>query len=124
VVLLVDGYNVSKLRWPELPIPEQRRRLVDALAGLAARTGADVHAVFDGVEPIEPPLPPERRRSVRVTFSPADVEADDVLIKFVGEVPLRRPVVVVSSDRRVQTEVSLLGANVISSSQLLHILGR
>ena len=39
MVLLVDGYNVTMQAWPDVPIPEQRRRLVDALAGLAARTG-------------------------------------------------------------------------------------
>src|SRR5207248_1232256 len=93
VMVLVDGYNVSKMRWPELPIPEQRRRLVDALGGLGARTGADVHVVFDGVEQVEPPPPPERRRMVRVTFSPEDVEADDVLVALVAEAPLHRPVV-------------------------------
>ena len=124
VVVLVDGYNVTHVRWPELPIAVQRRRLIDALGGLAARTGADIHIVFDGVEQVDPPLPPERRRLVRVSFSPADTEADDVIVAMVSGIPLRRPVVVASNDRRVQTEASQAGANVISSDQLLALIGR
>jgi predicted RNA-binding protein with PIN domain len=124
VVVLVDGYNVSKLRWPELEIAEQRRRLADALAELAARTGADVHVVFDGIEQVDRTLPPGPRRPVRISFSPPDVEADDVIVGLVGDVPLHRPVVVASSDRRVQTEAARRGANVVSSQQLLAVLGR
>jgi len=124
VILLVDGYNVSKLRWPELPIADQRRRLADALGGLAARTGADVHAVFDGAEQADPTPPSGPRRLVRIVFSPPDVEADDVIIGLVDTLPLHRPVVVASNDRRVQDGASHRGANVISADQLLAVLTR
>ena len=40
--LVVDGYNVSKTGFGELSLAEQRRRLVDGLAVVAARTGAEV----------------------------------------------------------------------------------
>jgi len=123
-VLLVDGYNVAKLRWPDQPVAEQRRRLVDALGQLVARTGVEVRAVFDGAEQVEPPAPPEPRRLVRVSFSPPGVEADDVIIDLVPTVPLHRPVVVASSDNRVRTEAAARGANVVSSSQLLAVLAR
>jgi predicted RNA-binding protein with PIN domain len=124
VILLVDGYNISKLRWPELPIADQRRRLTDALGGLAARTGADVHAVFDGAEQADPTPPSGPRRLVRTSFSPPDVEADDVIIELVDALPLHRPVVVASSDRRVQDGASRRGANVISAPQLIAVLAR
>ncbi len=120
MMLLVDGYNVSLAAWPELPIPEQRRRLVDALAGLAARTGVDAQVVFDGAEQAEPrsgALAP--RSAVRVRFSPPEVEADEVLIELIDVLPLNRPVTVATSDRRVQGEVRRRGANVISTAQLL-----
>jgi len=123
-VVLVDGYNVTHVRWADLPIAEQRRRLVDALGELAARTGSDVHVVFDGVEQVEPPPPPGRRRLVRVSFSPPDVEADDVIVAMVGAISPHRPVIVASNDRRVQSEAAQAGANVISSDQLLGIVGR
>jgi len=81
VVILVDGYNVSHAGWPGTPIAEQRRRLVDALTELVARTGADVRVVFDGGDVVEPPLVATTARTVRVTFSPPDVEADDVIVR-------------------------------------------
>ena len=127
VLLLVDGYNASLAYRPDLPIPELRRRLVDALDELAARTGADVHVVFDGAERADDGPTTRtggRRLAARVRFSPPDVEADDVILALVDEVPLGRPVVVASNDRRVQEGARDRGANVISSTQLLAALRR
>jgi predicted RNA-binding protein with PIN domain len=124
VVILVDGYNVSHAGWPGTPIADQRRRLVDALAELVARTGADVRVVFDGADIAEPPLVSTTARPVRVTFSPPDVEADDVIVAEVAQIPAHRPVVVASSDRRVRDESRARGANLLRSSQLLVLLHR
>jgi predicted RNA-binding protein with PIN domain len=124
VVLVVDGYNVSLSGWPDLPLPEQRRRLVDALVGLAARTGADTRVVFDGAENAMPGIVPTTAKAVHVTFSPPGVEADEVMIDLVGQLPPNRPVVVATSDRRVQHDVGRAGANVISTEQLLTVLRR
>jgi predicted RNA-binding protein with PIN domain len=81
--------------------------------------------VFDGAEQPEPGTRNLAVRSpVRVYFSPADVEADEVLIELVEQLPANRPVLVATSDRRVQSEVRRRGANVISSQRLLDLLGR
>jgi len=99
MILLVDGYNVSLQAWPDVPIPEQRRRLVDALSAVAARTGVDAQVIFDGAEQPEPRssgLPP--RSAVRVRFSPPDVDADEVLIELTEELPPARPVTVATSE--------------------------
>lgn len=124
MVLIVDGYNVSKWGWPELALPEQRRRLVDALAELAARTGLDARVVFDGADTALPGVVPTTARSVRVSFSPPGVEADDVVIDLVAQLPLNRPVLVASNDRRVRQGASRHGANVISTEQLIGVLRR
>jgi predicted RNA-binding protein with PIN domain len=124
MVLLVDGYNASIRCWPDLPIVEQRRRLVDALAELTARSGVDVQVVFDGAEQVEPNMSGQYRAAVRVTFSPPGVEADDVILGLVDTVPIHRPVVVATGDRRVQDEARKRGASVISSDQLLAVIGR
>jgi len=123
MVVLVDGYNVTMLGWPGQPIPEQRARLVDALAELVARTGTDVEVVFDGEADTSNRVP-GARRGVRVSFSPPGVEADDVIIARTGEVPLHRPVTVASNDRRVREGALAAGANVVSSAQLLAALRR
>ena len=124
MTVLVDGYNASQLGWFDLPLAEQRRRLVDALTELAARTGADVAVVFDGADPVGPAAVPTTARLVKVSFSPPDVEADDVVLARVADLDPGRPVVVASSDRRVRDGSAALGANVISSAQLLAALRR
>jgi len=124
MTVLVDGYNASQLGWFELPIAEQRRRLVDALTELAARTGADVSVIFDGADAVWPAAVPTTARLVKVSFSPADVEADDVVLARVADLDPGRPVLVASSDRRVREGSRALGANVISSAQLLAALRR
>jgi predicted RNA-binding protein with PIN domain len=124
MLVLVDGYNVTLNAWEELPISTQRSRLVDACGELAARSGAEILIVFDGAEePGDLPLPMGRGR-VRWRFSPPDVEADDVLLELVLAIEPERPVMVASSDRRVRDGARTLGANAISTPQLLAVLRR
>ena len=124
-VLVVDGYNVTMTGWPELAAADQRRRLVALLADLAARTSTRVELVFDGAEvdrgTITVPAP--ARQWVRVRFSPPDVEADDVVLDLVAQLPASRPVIVVSSDNRVREGARRGGANLLHSRQLLDTLG-
>lgn len=125
VVVLVDGYNVGFLAWPQLPVQDIRDRLVDALGELAARTAAELQVVFDGADGMEAvPIRATARSRVRVRFSPPDVEADDVIIGLAGSLPPDRPVVVATNDRRVQDEVRRLGARTLSSGQFLGVLRR
>lgn len=120
-VLVVDGYNVSLTGWPDQALPVQRRRLVDALRNLQARTGAEPIVVFDGAEAQSGPsasLP----RSVQVRFSPPGISADDVVVAMVDQLPEDRPVVVASSDREVRDGARARGANTISAGQLVALL--
>jgi hypothetical protein len=120
-VLVVDGYNASLRRWPDEPIAEQRRRLGDALGALAARAGCDVHLVFDGTGDQGRRSPAAPRARVRVTFTPADVEADDAILELVDRLPVDRVVVVASDDRRVRAGAAERGANVIGQEQLFSL---
>ena len=47
-VVLVDGYNVAKLAWPNRSLEAQRNQLLDALENAARRFGSDITVVFDG----------------------------------------------------------------------------
>ena len=122
IVVLVDGYNVTREAHDDWELDRQRDWLEQGLRNLAARTSASFDVVFDGAD-----LPSHGRggrdAGVRVRFSPAGVEADDVLIDSVSAVAADRPVVIVSSDRRVRTGASERGANVLHSRQLLAIMG-
>jgi len=120
--LAVDGYNVSLAGWPTLALSAQRRRLVDALEALAARTGCGVVVVFDGAD-VGIGLPGESRpRGVQVRFTPPGVEADDELLALLDALPVDRSVTVATSDRRVVDGSRRRGASVISAAQLLAVL--
>ena len=121
-VLLVDGYNVSMVAWPDLDIAEQRVRIERLLDELAARTaGLSVELVFDGAA--AQPVARSMRPGLTVRFTAADVEADDELLDLVGRFPNDRPVIVVSNDRRVRDGARARGANVLTSAQLLGVCG-
>lgn len=122
MTLAVDGYNVSLAGWPTLALSAQRRRLIDALEALAARTGCGVVVVFDGAD-IGSGLPGESRpRGVQVRFTAPGVEADDELLALLDALPVERPVTVATSDRRVVEGSRRRGATVISGPQLLSVL--
>jgi predicted RNA-binding protein with PIN domain len=120
--LVVDGYNVSKTGYPELPLADQRSRLVGQLGSLAARTGVEITVVFDGAGVIT--APPRGSRGVRVLFSDPGVLADDVIRDLVAAEPQGRPVVVATSDRAVVESVRRCGAHAVPSAVLLKRLVR
>lgn len=124
VVLVVDGYNVTMEGWPALAPAPQRRRLVAALAEVAARTATQIEIVFDGADVGTVAVPAPVRSLVHVRFSPPGVEADDVVLDLVGQLPPARPVVVASSDNQVRDGARSLGANLVHARQLLDALRR
>lgn len=115
--LIVDGYNVSKTGYPELPLADQRTRLVGQLGALAARTGVEVTVVFDGAAVSAAQT--RGARGVRVLFSDPGVIADDVIRDLVAAEPQGRPLLVASSDRAVAASVRRRGAHAVPSSVLL-----
>jgi predicted RNA-binding protein with PIN domain len=121
VHLIVDGYNVTKTGYGELPLEQQRNRLIGALASLAGQSGAEITIAFDGAK--KPPVQPAVPRGVRVLFSAADEIADDLIRRLVGAEPPGRPLVVVTSDRQVVTDVGRAGAWTVPSAVLLARLG-
>ncbi|HSU08737.1 MAG TPA: NYN domain-containing protein [Pseudonocardia sp.] len=122
VHLVVDGYNVTKTGYPELPLADQRTRLAGQLAALAARTGVEITVVFDGAGVVAAPT--RGSRGVRVLFSDPGVLADDVIRALVAAEPQGRPVVVATSDKAVVTSVCAHGAHSVPSRLLLHRLTR
>ena len=121
-VLLVDGYNATLSSWPELTLEHQRDRLLALVNDLTARiVGLEAHLIFDGDDNVIT-TGRRRRSAVHVRFSPADVEADDVVLAMVDELPPDRVVIVASNDRRVRDAARVGGANVISVQQLLALV--
>ncbi|MET0458902.1 MAG: NYN domain-containing protein, partial [Ilumatobacteraceae bacterium] len=116
-LVLVDGYNVAKLAWPDDDLVTQRTRCLDLVDDLARRIGPDVTVVFDGADVVGAHAP--RRRLVRVVYSPAGVSADDVIRAEVDATTADRPVVVVTNDQAIRRDVAAAGANLVTSDALL-----
>jgi len=122
VAVIVDGYNVSMLAWPEASVADQRERLCDALVEFQLRVRCEVTVVFDGAE--VPGVRPLRRRNLRVVFSAAGQEADEVVVDEAMFRPDDIPVIVVSSDREVRAGAEAEGATVLPANRFLQLLGR
>jgi predicted RNA-binding protein with PIN domain len=122
VLLLVDGYNVTKSvgGFGELDLERQRELLVDGVARVARRKKVNATVVFDGSDV----APGTKRRSkgrVRVEYSRPDEIADDHLIALLEALP-PDPVVLVTSDRELQGRAARLQATIASSPQLLALI--
>ena len=120
--MLVDGYNVAKLGWPSLDLDHQREQCIGAAENIAKRWNIAMTIVFDGAS-VEGAHSATRRK-VRITYSPAGVSADDVLRGEVACVEVTKPVVVVTNDRAIITDVVALGANTVASDDFLVLLRR
>ncbi len=120
--MIVDGYNVTKSGFGEMSLEQQRNRLIGAMAGLAAQTGAEVTVVFDGADRMVglPPAP----RGVRVLFSKKGEIADELIRRLVRAEPPGRPIIVISSDHEVADGVRRHGAYPLSSETLLRRMAR
>ena len=119
--VIVDGYNVTKTGYGELPLVDQRTRLVTSLAALRARSGLEITVAFDGST--APPSQPRMPRGLRVLFSAPDELADDLIRRLVAAEPPGRPVLVATSDREVVRDVRRSGAWTVPSVVLLARLG-
>ena len=120
VVLIVDGYNVAHRAWPEATAGDQRERLGIAATALCRRLGCEVVLVFDGNG--SRPRPSLRRGGVRVLFSEAGEEADEVVVREVEARPRRIPVVVASSDAWVAEHARDQGAAVVGADALVRAI--
>jgi predicted RNA-binding protein with PIN domain len=121
--LIVDGYNVSKTAWESSSLEAQRIRLLNGLAPVVARTGAETTVVFDAASSSSRPVV-SAPRGVKVRFSPEGVIADDVIRDLVAAEPEGRVVVVVTNDQAVARDVVRAGARSASSEALVGLLTR
>jgi predicted RNA-binding protein with PIN domain len=120
VLVLVDGYNVSKHErgFPDRTLEDQRTLLLDLCRRVARRWSAELTVVFDGanVAPVPTRVP---LGLVSVVFTDAGRTADDEIVARVNAAPPAHPVVVVSSDNELRERSAALGASVTRATALL-----
>lgn len=121
--MIVDGYNVSKAAWPSSSLEAQRIRLLNGLAPVVARTGAETTVVFDAAASTNRPVV-NTPRGVKVRFSPEGVIADDVIRDLVAAEPEGRVVIVVTNDQEVATDVVRAGARSVAAESLVGLIER
>jgi len=121
VVMLIDGYSVTRRAWADSAPSEQRSRLAMALAQAHLHGWCEVTVVFgsDGAQGV----PPLRRPGLRVVFSAAGESVGEAVVREVECLPKRVPVVVASSDARVREHAERAGARSVSAAALLAALG-
>ena len=116
-LVLVDGYNVAKLGWPDDDLAHQRQRCLDLADEVARRFGSDITVIFDGADVVGAHA--TRRRMSRVVYSKPGVTADDVIRSEVAATPVERAVVVVTNDQAIRRDIAAAGANWLTSDALL-----
>ncbi len=121
--MIIDGYNVSKTAWPSSSLEAQRIRLLNGLAPVVARTGAETTVVFDAAATTHRPVV-NTPRGVKVRFSPEGVIADDVIRDLVAAEPEGRVVIVVTNDQEVATDVVRVGARSVAAESLVGLIER
>jgi predicted RNA-binding protein with PIN domain len=121
ILLLVDGYNVTKdaRGRPASPLAEQRAWLLRVLEAVSTRFGCRPVLVFDGTDAAATAAPASR--CVVPIFTSGDETADDrIVILLEGR---DGPAVVVTSDGQLSERCRAVGADVVRSDVFLAAVG-
>jgi predicted RNA-binding protein with PIN domain len=112
VIVLVDGRNVERSRWPNVASEE----LVETVAEWAARAGHEAVVVFDG-------RAPEGPAEVEVVGTGRE-SADDWIAARAAELAARgEPYELVTSDRELRRRAGDGAARITGGGGFLGVLG-
>lgn len=120
---IIDGYNL--LRCSELSLPNhldlegERDHLIKLLQSYASHNGKSITVVFDGASSHSERKAPTP--NVRIIFSQAKKEADDVIRELIRSERHPEEVVVVSSDRAIKFSAKDHGLKPLSSEEFCRI---
>jgi hypothetical protein len=118
--ILIDGYNLIRQSGPlidfeAISLEEGRNGLIRLLAAYRKVKGHTITVVFDGWESDNIGSSREKMIGIDIIYSGRGVKADDLIKKMVDE--RRDKVIVVTSDREIETHALKRGAVVIPSAE-------
>ncbi len=123
LLVLVDGNNVMGSR-PDGWWRDRRRamqRLVDEVAAHASESGGEWTIVFDG--PTRSlTIPPDAPLHIAYAGQRGTNAADDRIVEMAADSTPRRSVLVYTSDRRLRSRVTALGASVKGAGGLSRVV--
>ncbi|MBE9536583.1 MAG: NYN domain-containing protein [Proteobacteria bacterium] len=117
--IVIDGYNLIK-QWDELidlevvSLEEGRKGLIRILAAYKKSRGHDITIVFDGWKSDNIGSSHDRIQGVDIIYSGRGEKADEVIKRISDE--LRAKVVIVTSDKAIETHALKRGSAVIPSA--------
>lgn len=128
--ILVDGYNLlftyglPRKSPAESMLEEARGSLLDLLADCLGDVACDVTVVFDAKQAPTGRDNEYSHRGIHVIFARQQADADELLEALIARDPHPGQLLVVSSDRRVQTAAARRKATFVESEQWLEEIRR
>jgi len=87
---------------------------------LRTRWATDMTIVFDGDD--VDGSHQRQRRLIAVMWSPAGVDADDIIRDEIARLPSTRPIVVVTDDRAIRDDARAAGCNLVDTAAFVAVL--
>ena len=114
---LVDGHNlIGQMPNLRLDDPHDEEKLIAHLSRYRAATGHKITVVFDAGGGYRPGKT-SKQRGITVQFAPPGKTADQIIINRVRRIKNPQALMVVTSDRAVQTAVGHRQVRVVTSAE-------
>jgi len=122
--IIIDGYNLLRCdAWPvtkERDLEGQRDDLIRQLQTYAAKQGDSIVVVFDNSSGAMKQI--HHGSLLKIVYSPASKEADEVIQQMIRKAPSARNIVVVSTDRAIRNTAKDHGAVSMRSESFCNML--
>ena len=122
--IIIDGYNLLHCSaWPatkDRDLEGQRDNLIRQLQTYAARQGESIVVVFDNSRGAMKQI--LHGSLLKIVYSPASKEADEVIQQMIRKAPNTRNIIVVSTDRAIRNTAKDHGAISMRSESFCHLL--
>jgi hypothetical protein len=116
MLVLIDGHNlIAKIPDISLNEADDEEKLILKIRQYRAKTGRRVHLIFDSGGEYKP-ASKQTRGGITIQYAPHGKTADELIVSCLQKSKHPQQILVVTSDRRVQSKAKQVRAKVISST--------